>query len=125
MSETIQRQGSILVVDDDPSIRQVLGDYLAMVGYAVYLAVDGESALEILKAEKIDLMVTDLGMPGISGWELAKATKRDHGDMPIVAITSWQGLEAARKLKEFGINEVVWKPFRFDQIKATIMNYLQ
>jgi DNA-binding response OmpR family regulator len=110
----------ILVVEDDPSIRQIMRDLLKMHGYEVSVAADGENGLKYLQSQQYDLMITDLGLPGISGWDLALASKRYQTAMPVLAISSWQGKEVEKKFSDFGIDAVIWKPFRFDQIKEAI-----
>jgi len=110
----------VLVVEDDVNIRHVMKEMLSLRGHGVSLAPDGECALKQLQSESFDLMITDLGLPGITGWELAQASKRYQTDMPIIAISSWQGKEAEEKIGEYGIDVMIWKPFRFDQILDAI-----
>jgi DNA-binding response OmpR family regulator len=110
----------VLVVEDDVNIRRVMKELLSLRGHEASLAADGECALKQLQSESFDLMITDLGLPGITGWELARASKRYQTDMPIIAISSWQGKEAEARIGEYGIDIMIWKPFRFDQILEAI-----
>ena len=67
----------ILVVDDDDDLRQTIGDVLALTGHDVVQAVDGRAALAQLRATRFDLILTDLRMPGMDGWELLAALRTD------------------------------------------------
>ncbi len=110
----------ILVVDDDPSIRQVMNELLTLAGYAVATAEDAETALTRIEKETIELLITDLGLPQMDGWDLAVAARRYQPRLGIMAISSWQGSDAETRMVEYGIDLVVWKPFRFDQIRDAI-----
>lgn len=120
MEETRHRRLRILVVEDNDDIREIIKDLLDSAGYNVYTARDGESGLACIQHEDYDLMITDLGLPGLSGWELAKASKRYQANMPVLAISSWQGKDAIAKISEYGIVKVIWKPFRLSKIEETI-----
>ena len=120
MDTSLPRALRVLVVEDDGNIRRVMKELLTLDGHEASLAADGECALKKLQSESFDLMITDLGLPGITGWELAKASKRYQTGMPIIAISSWQGKEAEAKIGEYGIDVMIWKPFRFDQILDAI-----
>lgn len=120
MTNTRHRRLRILVIDDNDDIRQIMKDLLTSCGHDTQVAEDGEKGLLILQNNTFDLMITDLGLPGMSGWDLSKASKRYQTNMPIVAISSWQGKGAEMKIAEYGICQVIWKPFRFDQIQDAI-----
>ncbi len=120
MSQEYYSRRKILVVEDDDSIRFLLRDMLQMHRYDVYIAPDGENALKYLQSENFDLLMTDLGLPGISGWELASISRRYQADLRVMAITSWQGKEEERKAVASGIDLIVWKPFRFEDILDAI-----
>lgn len=112
----------ILVVEDNDDIRQVMADLLKVLGYHVDEAKDGENGLACLQQSNYDLLITDLGLPGLSGWDLARSSKRYQLNMSILAISSWQGQEALKKIDEYGIAAVIWKPFKFSQLKEAIEN---
>jgi DNA-binding response OmpR family regulator len=110
----------ILVVDDDPSIRQVMTDLLTLAGYVVTTADDAESALALIEKNPFEMLITDLGLPQMDGWQLSVAARRCQPNLGILAISSWQGTDAEARMSEHGIDLIVWKPFRFDQIKEAI-----
>jgi DNA-binding response OmpR family regulator len=120
MFENSHRKLRILVVEDDGNIRRIMKDFLSMDGHDVYIAADGESGLKYLQSEEFDLIITDLGLPGMNGWDLARASKRYQIDVPVISISSWQGKEAEQKTKECGIDVAIWKPFRIDQVHQAI-----
>ncbi|MDD4050758.1 MAG: response regulator [candidate division Zixibacteria bacterium] len=120
MPNTEERIHRVLVVDDDPSIRQVMNDLLTLAGYTVATANDAETALTIIEKNAFEMLITDLGLPQMDGWDLAVAARRFQPNLGILAISSWQGTDAATRMVEHGIDLVVWKPFRFDQIKEAI-----
>ncbi len=120
MQEVTTRCLRILVVEDDGNIRRIMKDLLSMSGHDVYVAADGEIGLKYLQSDTFDLLITDLGLPGITGWDLARASKRYQVDVPIISISSWQGKEAEEKTREYGIDIAIWKPFRIDQVHQAI-----
>ena len=124
MMDIRQHRLSILVVEDNNDIRLILKDLLTASGYDVSVAEDGETGLSYLQNDTFDLMITDLGLPGMSGWELSQASKRYQSNMPILAISSWQGKDAKEKIGDFGIFRVIWKPFRFKQIQDAIADVM-
>jgi DNA-binding response OmpR family regulator len=120
MPATAKGIHKILVVDDDPSIRQIMNDLLLLDGYEVTTAEDAESALQFMERGTVDMLITDLGLPSMDGWDLAAAARRCLPHIGILAISSWQGEDAPQKMAEYGIDLMVWKPFRFDQIRQAI-----
>jgi DNA-binding response OmpR family regulator len=110
----------ILVVEDNADIRQIMKDLLESFNHEVHTAKDGECGIVCLQENIYDLLITDLGLPGLSGWDLAKASKRYQTNMPVLAISSWQGKDAEQKIGAYGISQVIWKPFRFKQIEHAI-----
>jgi len=109
-----------LVIEDNPNILRIMRELLESDGHDVWVAVDGEGGLSHLESDDFDLIITDLGLPGMSGWDLAMASKRYQSDTPVIAISSWRGKDAEEKMAAFGIDVVIWKPFRFDQIRESI-----
>jgi len=106
----------ILVVDDDENIREILKDILTMSDHQVTLAGNGEEALEVFYREEFDLVFTDLGMPGISGWEVNRRIKESHPDKPVIIISGWGAQLSEEEIKKNKADHVIPKPFRLDQI---------
>ncbi len=110
----------VLVVEDDNSIRNILNDLLQLEKHKVVLAADGKSALKHLQSQTFDIMITDLGLPDLTGCDLARAARRFQEQIGIISISSWQGKETEKMAVESGIDIAIWKPFRFDQIVESI-----
>ncbi len=100
----------VLVVDDDPTVREVVVSYLRAAGHDVREAIDGASALDAVREEPADLIVLDLMMPGLDGLEVARRL-RVTSDVPIVLLTAL-GSEQDRVVGlEIGADDYVTKPF--------------
>ena len=114
----------ILVVDDEPSVRQLLARVLEMAEYDVDVAEDGASAIELLKQRPYDLLFTDLKMPGIDGLAVVREARHYRGDMPIVMITGFSSEAAAIEALNLGVGGYLKKPFRVPKILATAARLL-
>lgn len=110
----------ILVVDDDENVREVLADLLLLEGHEVLLAEDGEKALLIFEQEKPDLIITDLGMPGISGWEVSQKVKTMQPSIKVIVISGWGATLEKDQLERNFVDQVLPKPFHLEQVKKTI-----
>ena len=115
-----EREARILVIDDEETVRSVLSRILSQVKHRVTVAENGEEGIRLFKEEGFDIVLTDLGMPGISGWEVGKAIKKMSPRTPVGMITGW-GMEVDQvTIKENGIDFVISKPFQFNQILKVI-----
>jgi len=103
----------ITIVDDDRDVREVLEELLCADGHTVTVAEDGAAALQVFDPEAFDLVFTDLGMPGISGWQVARQVKRAAPDLPVVVITGWGAQLDPEQIAESGVDEVLSKPFQW------------
>jgi DNA-binding response OmpR family regulator len=108
----------ILVVDDDPDIRGILGILLARDGYEVVPAIDGAAALELAAAPNVALIVIDLQMPRLDGDAFCRAYRERGGRAPIILISATDLSPAT--VKRFGADGYVRKPFEVDQLIETI-----
>jgi PAS domain S-box-containing protein len=110
------REARILVIDDEASVREVLSRILSQVNHQVTVAKDGGEGLQLFREKEFDIVLTDLGMPDMSGWDVCKAIKRLRASVPVGMITGW-GMELDRtKKEESGLDFVIPKPFDFHQI---------
>ena len=110
----------ILVVDDDKNIREMLEDFLNLEGHKTVLAKDGEEALKIFSEQDFDMVISDLGMPGMSGWEVNKQIKQKKPEIPVVIITGWGAQLSPEELKKNNVNWILSKPFNLDKFKQMI-----
>lgn len=109
-------QPKILVVDDEQAIRDLLRDLLESEGCRVYLAPGGREALGLFEAHQFDAIFTDVGMPGMSGWELAHAIRKRNETIPIAVITGWGEAVGSNEQKEARVHWVIAKPFTAQRI---------
>jgi signal transduction histidine kinase len=109
-------QPQILVVDDEEAVRELLRDLLESEGFRVYLAPGGREALNLFAAQRFDGIFTDVGMPGMSGWELAQAIRQRNQRIPIAVITGWGEAVGSDEQREARVDWVVTKPFRAERI---------
>ena len=117
---------TVLVVDDERQLVEVIESQLKTVGYQVLTAMEGNSALELAKSRKPDIILLDILMPGISGTEVAEELSKDPStkDIPIVFLTALQKRGDFLKLEGMGKHSSLAKPFRIkellDQLKQRI-----
>jgi signal transduction histidine kinase/ActR/RegA family two-component response regulator len=110
------RGARILVVDDEPAVRELLGDVLTSEGFEAVLARGGREALEQFDAGGFDAVFTDIGMPGMSGWELAGALRERDEGVPIAVITGWGEAVGSSERRAARVDWVVTKPFTSERI---------
>ena len=108
----------ILVVDDDPAIREILGIYLEREGLEVLEAQDGQVALN--EAHKADLVVLDLLLPELSGWQVAESLLRDYPELPILMLTACGSEDERVYGLELGADDYVVKPFSPREVVARV-----
>ena len=116
---------TLLVADDDPGLRESLERTLTREGYRVVLASDGRAALERLQGGGIDLVVTDLKMPGLTGLELLRAAKAIAPDLDVILLTAFGTVEEAVKAMKDGAYDFLTKPFRREQLLKLIDKALE
>ena len=115
-------QTRILVVDDEEHVRELLRDILETEGYGVALAEGGREALSLFEKEDFNALFTDVGMPEMSGWELARAVRQRKHDIPIAVITGWGEAVSSNKRDAAQVDWVVAKPFDTQQILEIAQN---
>src|SRR5438128_5841004 len=116
---------TLLVADDDPGLRESLERTLTREGYRVLLASDGRAALERVQGGGIDLIVTDLKMPGLTGLELLRAAKAIAPDLDVILLTAFGTVEEAVKAMKDGAYDFLTKPFRREQLLKLIDKALE
>jgi two-component system, NtrC family, response regulator HydG len=116
---------TLLIADDDPGLRESLERALTREGYRVVLASDGRAALERVQAGGVDLIVTDLRMPGLTGLELLRAAKAIMPDVDVILLTAFGTVEEAVKAMKDGAYDFLTKPFRREQLIKLIDKALE
>ena len=120
-------RGKTLLVEDQTEVRSQIADALNEIGFTVMEAGDGTAGLEILESgEPLDLLITDVGLPGLSGLQLAEAARVSRPDLPILLITGYVGksLETSRPAGAADM-EVLRKPFTLDELAARVQALLK
>ena len=115
---------TVLIVDDEPQILGLVRDYLEHGGFTVLTAADGTAALRTARTRRPDLVVLDLGLPGLDGLDVARSLRRD-GDVPIIILTA--RAEESDKLVglELGADDYVTKPFSPKELVARVRAVLR
>ncbi|CAK0775144.1 two-component system, sensor histidine kinase and response regulator [uncultured Gammaproteobacteria bacterium] len=118
----------ILVAEDHPTNQQIILSQLDLLGYAVELVEDGQSALEAWRGGRHDLVITDCRMSGMDGFALARAIRSEEADSgwrtPIIAITAIASSGEIRQCREVGIDQLLDKPFTLSDLKRSLENFL-
>jgi CheY-like chemotaxis protein len=120
----VLRPGRILVVDDEPDVAEVVKDVLMMAGHEVDTAISGSVALKMIGLTAYDLVFTDLGMPEMSGWDVAEKISATKPGLMVALVTGWgTSLDEAEAAKR-GVSAVVHKPFEIDELLAIAQRLL-
>jgi two-component system response regulator PilR (NtrC family) len=115
----------VLVVDDERSMRELLSITLRQAGYEVAVAEGGRAAIERLRRERFDLIVTDLRMQGTDGMAVLRAAREHAPDAVVVVMTAYASTETAVEAMKLGAYDYVTKPFKLDEIRVTLANALE
>jgi adenylate cyclase len=119
--------GRILVVDDQRTNVELMADLLGQRGYQVRTALDGERALEIVRGEPLDLVVSDIMMPGVDGYELCRRLRADAQTalLPVVLVTSLDPQAERVKGIEAGADDFLSKPVNWTELFARVRSLLR
>ena len=111
---------SILVIDDDLEIRSSVGMFLQARGHMVYEAADGFVGVKVLRRETVDIVITDVKMPGMDGFEVLREVKRLSPDTEVIVITAFSEVEHAFRAMRDGAFDFFTKPFRVEELNASL-----
>jgi DNA-binding response OmpR family regulator len=115
----------VLVVDDDPAIRQLLTDVLELEGHDVHLAVDGHDAVRAFEAIRPDFVVLDVMMPGLDGYGVLRTIRGQEGDpVPVLMLTAAVDPGSATRARADGVDYYLAKPFTPDEVLYLIEGVL-
>lgn len=122
----VQREGkkSVLVVDDEPDIANILSEHLRLERYRVLTANSAEGALEILSRERINAVVTDIMMSGMSGLELMAEVKATYAGVPVIVMTGYSGKFTPSEVIAAGADGFFAKPFKNLELTQTLAQVL-
>ncbi len=111
-----QMKAKILVIEDEEKVRSILSDILINGGHEVEATSDGSQGVEMFEQKEFDLVFTDLGMPGMSGWQVAEKIKAINDRVPIALITGWNVELNESEMREKGVDLIAYKPFEVNQV---------
>jgi DNA-binding response OmpR family regulator len=114
----------ILVVDDDPSIRQFVQINLEARGYKVFIASNGEEAVRNAEKEKPDLIILDIIMPGMDGFEVCRKIRKSY-TVPIIMLSAREGENDKEKCAACGADEYLTKPFVLKDLLSLVANQVK
>jgi two-component system, chemotaxis family, chemotaxis protein CheY len=117
---------NVLIVDDSPTVRKFVSVSLSMQGFSVVAACDGMDALEKLPQKKFDLVITDLNMPNMDGFEFIKVLREnpDFKDLPVVILTSLSDQANRAEGARLGVNSYLVKPFSLEKVQYEVAKYI-
>jgi signal transduction histidine kinase/CheY-like chemotaxis protein len=110
----------LLLIDDEVVVRQTLGQLLRAVGHTILEADSGPQGLAILQTHAVHCVLTDLGMPEMTGWEVARAVKESHPTLPVLLLTGWGESQTANRPEEGFVDRILGKPVRLVALLAAI-----
>ncbi|MDO3379604.1 sigma-54-dependent transcriptional regulator [Geoalkalibacter halelectricus] len=117
-------KASLLIIEDDVSLRRVLEFSLEEAGYQVLTAPDGQAGLELFREARPPLVITDIAMPGMSGYEVLKTIKEESPETLVVVITAFGSVEKAVDAMKIGAYDYLTKPFGRDELRLVVAKAL-
>ncbi|MDT3695786.1 MAG: response regulator [Ignavibacterium sp.] len=116
----------VLVADDSPTIRKFVSISLKVKGFEIIQVADGMQALEILPSEPVDLIITDLNMPNVDGFELIKTIRsnKEYSELPIIILSSLSTNEEIERGMQCGANAYLLKPFDSKRVLYEVSKFL-
>jgi len=119
------KKAEILVIEDEEDVRKLLSDILTDGGHEVEASSNGREGVEIFTKGEFDLVFTDLGMPDMSGWQVAQEIKKVKNSTPVALITGWNIQLKDSELKKRGVDLVINKPFRVDHVLGLVQEVMK
>ncbi|MFD1122860.1 sigma-54-dependent transcriptional regulator [Methylophilus flavus] len=111
---------TILAVDDEPNMRRLLEISLRQAGYRALSAGNGREALEIIRQQQIDLVVSDLHMPGMNGLQLLDVIRNEHEHLPLIMVTAQGEIKTAVEAMKLGASDYILRPFELETLEIAI-----
>lgn len=129
MTENFSSDGDphiqILVVDDDITVRYLMNEFMELLGYSSHMAENGEDAVAYLGAHSVDIVITDIIMPGMDGLELTRHIKQTHPQIEVIVMTGFAGDYSYEEVIRLGAADFVFKPVRFEELKLRLERVLR
>jgi len=118
------KSAHVLVVEDEKNVREVLDAILSTAGHRVTQTASGEEGIELFRKQKPDIVITDLGMPGLSGWDVAGKIKASDPFTPVILSTGWGVKPGQNEVHMKNVDRVISKPFKMEQILNLVSELL-
>ncbi|MBN1622537.1 MAG: response regulator [Endomicrobiales bacterium] len=115
------KKGNILIVDDEPDILVVLGEFLSNEGFKVFTAKNGQQGIEKIKEHNIDLLLLDIAMPEMNGIETLKEIKKIKSVLPTIMITAYRDAEKVVEAFRLGAYDCIFKPFDLKYLRKAVL----
>lgn len=115
----------ILVVDDELLIRDLLYDFFTSQEWDIVVAEGGQKAIEYLKNQRFDVVLTDLKMPDVDGMDLTGRIRDIYGDLPVIIMTGYPSLESAVEALRYKVDDYIVKPFNVNQLFKTVKKVVE
>ncbi len=119
------RSGSVLVIDDEEVMREILEALLGREGYRVKVASSGEEGLDLARSTSFDAVIVDVMMPGIDGIATLEELKKIDDDLPVVVVTAFASVETAIQAMKRGAFDYITKPFKNDEVIVVVRNAVE
>jgi DNA-binding response OmpR family regulator len=111
LRQTMNRDYCVLTVDDDEILLDLLSKELTSEGFEVATAYDGDEAIDVLKVKPVDLILLDVNMPRMSGFEVLKYVKKNYPAVKVIMLTGYSDLGNAMRSKKLGADDFIGKPY--------------
>jgi CheY-like chemotaxis protein len=125
LEEVTTDRAKILLIDDDKTVRDVLSSMLAVAGHEVVSVESGVKGLEAFDSSEFDIVFTDLGMPEMSGWDVASAVKERNPSISVVMVTGWGRQLEEDEVRGKGVDLLLCKPFELIKVQSTVAEALK
>lgn len=120
----MDKQKTILAVDDEPNMRRLLEISLRQAGYKPLVAADGKEALNVIKNQTVDLVVSDLHMPSMNGLELLQTIRHENEMLPFIMVTAQGEIKTAVEAMKLGASDYILRPFDLETLEIAIAKAL-
>lgn len=117
---TAQKNMDILVIEDEKIVCKVLEEILISEGHNVSTAPDGEQGIDVFRKKKFNLVITDLAMPGMTGWQVATEIKKIEKNIPVILTTGWELIPSEEESDKKNVDIILKKPFTVNSLKKAI-----
>ena len=117
-------EANILIVDDEEGIRLPMQEFVTVSGFKTYTAASAEEALALLEERQVDVVITDIILPGMDGLELTDVIKKDY-NIDVIVLTGYSGDYSYEEAISKGASDLVFKPIRFEELLLRLKRVLK